>query len=162
MSRLTQVEAAFEVLRLAKRPMRADEIRLVAIQNGLLRDASSASITVALHREIRNGGRFVRLRNGFGLREWESNASSELTSQLLDATLQRGLRRWLRQVREVLADLSPAPSADILCLWMEACYRLELRTEARGLFHRIIDSEADPWLFKRARGIYRLCQDEST
>jgi hypothetical protein len=138
--------------------MRPEEINEIAIQNGLIRGGRADSLNSAIYRDLGPSGRFVKLRSGFGLREWVNDPA--LAHQFQDEALEHGLRTWLQSLREVLSQLKAPPPANTLCLWTELCYRLGLREEARKIFHLVVDDQADPWLLSRARRIYRLCQDE--
>lgn len=160
MARYTQLDAAYQVLRLVGRPMREEEIRDVAIRNGLLRDASAASLRSTIYEHIRTGDRFVRLKDGFGLKEWLQAPDSTLAVQIDDERLGRSLRTWLRALREVNRGIKAPPTADTLCMWTEMCYRLDLRDDVTRTFMLIQEQAATPWLYERARRFYRLCHRE--
>lgn len=160
MARYTLTDAAYEVLRLAGHPMKEHEIRERAVQNHFITSGSPASIKHALVAEARTGGRFIEMRVGFGLHEWANAADPELVAQYEEAVLEQNLRRWLQALREVTAQLRPLPAANTLCLWTELCYRLGLKEDVRQVFQLVVDEEADPWLFNRARRFYRLCQED--
>jgi hypothetical protein len=161
------LDAVYEVLHDEHRPFRAR--KLAAVLRG--RDPSHRpepwQVYAGLLEDIAKGeSRFVQQAGGFGLAEWKERAQTRREhphfggqSAQDEESLERVMKIWLRSLREANVQISLAPSANVLCVWTEICYRLDLKEDARKLFHQISAEKADPWLFRRAKNFYRLCQE---
>ncbi|MBI3968439.1 MAG: winged helix-turn-helix domain-containing protein [Chloroflexi bacterium] len=163
MSRYTQREVAHAVLRLSARPMKAAEIVEVGRANRMLTGNVQASIDSLLSHEVGvPDSPFLRVKGGFGLKEWRDHPDPELRRLVREAEVERALRRWLTRVREVDAGLASAPSSDVLCIWTELCYRLGLADDGCALFARVHPDEVDPWLLKRAQWFAKLLSRQAS
>jgi hypothetical protein len=55
----------------------------------------------------------------------------------------------------VTKGLAAPPTANVLLIWVELCFRLDLHRDGCTLFARVIESEAEPWLYDRVRKLDR-------
>jgi hypothetical protein len=159
--RQTLLEAAFQVLRMAGRPMGEAELLEAAKRRNLVRHGTVESLRGAAYHDLRAPqGHLVRLPGGLGLREWRYAADPELQQQAEASELKRAVGQWLRAVRLVVRGFVSPPAADVLLVWSELCYRLELPDEGCALFDRVVVDEADPWLYERVRRLHRLMRQQ--
>jgi hypothetical protein len=159
--RQTLLSAACEVLKLAGRPMGEDALLEAAKRRALVRHGTAESLRSAVYHDLRApDGRLLRLPGGLGLREWRYHPDPELQRQAETSELDRTVRQWLRAVRLVTRNFITPPAADVLLVWAELCFRLDLPQEGSALFDRVVADEADPWLLARVRRLNRLMRQQ--
>src|SRR5438034_428615 len=120
--RYTLVDAAYEVLKFADRPMPAADLADAVLQNGLVKSATPASMNAAIWREIRDADqpRFRNTTHGYVVNTLQGVVSNAVATQPRtneEVDLLGRIRDRLRSIRRFTQGVDKAVDTETICMW---------------------------------------------
>lgn len=86
---------------------------------------------------------------------------SRPTSDVAPAELGQRAKRRVDEIHAFLhGRAAGAPTAEVLCDWLQFCYALELYRESAALLPYVREDEVDPGVYRRARRIAEVCRSK--
>lgn len=168
MAKFAFLDAAYEILKIEDRPLRAEEITQKALYSGILKTKGKTpeyTMSASLYCDVRDNGprsRFIKVGpNLFGLIGWAKRYGIDVSqirprrvgkvtrlpktkgfSEIADHWLLSLVKNEVRDIRSFLkGSLNPYPNNEKLGFWVWFSYILGLYREG-GLIYRKIDKDA--------------------
>lgn len=172
------LDAAYQLLKDADRPMSPEEITRQALDRSLIITSGltpERTMSAMLYMDIKKKGtasRFTKIGpNLFALNEkWEPQLKPEPKRSFQDGGVKRKVRlnkatlayelldREILSIQTFLSGKNEQlPTSEKICDWVNLCYSLGIYPEGAELFNYVDSTEVNEWYYERTKKMGRLC-----